>query len=106
MKDNTMTINIKSFYQRHKAKIILLGVITVGVVVLIKSMSEKKEEIVEVKDDYDYYVHMFQGTEDGSGVPWTLDLPVDNKTTVEAALRGVMDDLNSEKYVDLNRIDF
>jgi len=91
----------KVLWRKHKAKIIAGGIVAgIGILILIKlSLDKEKKEIINIPaKEHDYTLYWYRGNEESSGVPWTLDLPVDNNSTVEEALRGVLDDLNSGKY--------
>jgi len=107
MKNNkklTMKECVKNLWNNHKGKIILTGIcIGVGVIFLIKNSSTNIKETKNIKQTgYDEFsIYWLQGNEESSGVPWTLDLPVGGEHTVESALRGALEDLNSGKY---NRI--
>ena len=106
MNNNKLTVKdrAKNIWDNHKGIILAAGVgAVVGIGFLIKNSLIEKEEVVTDKvNEFNFSIHWLQGDETGSGVPWTLDLPVDKDSTVEAAIRGALDDLNSGKFKEVN----
>jgi len=106
MNNNKLTVKdrAKNIWDNHKGLILAAGVgAVIGIGFLIKNSLIEKEEIVTDKvEGFDYSIHWLQGDETGSGVPWTLDLPVGKNSTVEAAIRGALDDLNSGKFKEMD----
>ena len=93
----------KVLWENHKEKIIAAGIfVGMGVLVLITiglNTKKKEEEVLDIPaKEPDYSIHWFQGDDEGSGLGWTLDLPVHESETVKSALLGALDDLESGKF--------
>ena len=92
----------KVLWNNHKEKVIAAGIIVgMGVLALITIglNTKKEEEVVEIPaKEPDYSIHWFQGNEQGSGIGWTLDLPVNSDITVSEAFLATMSDLDNGNY--------
>jgi hypothetical protein len=100
----TLKGGIKNLWRNHKGKILIAAgvVASIGIGILLKNKPEEVvEESVEPEkvNESSYTLHWFQGTDPDSS--WTLDLPVDNNSTVEIELQKAKDELNNGRYSEV-----
>lgn len=95
---------VKNLWRNHKGKILIAGgIVAIGVTYLLTNKPETKEEIVEEttkkETEQSYKLYWLQSTNPDNS--WTLDLPVDNSSTLEAEIQKVKDDLNNGNYEEV-----